>query len=102
MTPPSYNRGVCRWCGAETRRGFKRGRPNELICECMDGRTPLEIRKDAVLDKYGNDPSAYTPEVLAELAKDGLFDITAAFCPAGKLTLAEAKAREAASYNRAV
>lgn len=49
-----------------------------------------------MLDKYGDDPAAYTPKVLAKLAKDGLLDITASFCPAGKLSMAETKAREAA------
>jgi hypothetical protein len=62
-----------------------------------DYRTPVEKRRDAVLNKYGDDPVAYTPKVLAKLAKDGLLDITASFCPAGKLSMAETKAREAAA-----
>ena len=65
-------------------------------CAChKDYRTPVEKRRDKVLDKYGNDPAAYTPKVLKKLAKDGLFDLSTAFCPAGKLSMAETKAREA-------
>jgi hypothetical protein len=90
---------VCGWCHKKPRTMFYRGKRAER-CKCHgDYRTPVEIRRDAVLDKYGDDPAAYTPAVLAELARDGLFDITASFCPAGRLSLAEAKAREAAQVS---
>src|SRR4249919_4055092 len=86
----------CGWCHALKLPQFYRGK-RVARCGC-DGeyRTPVEIRRDAVLDRYGNDPDAYTPAVLAELAGDGLFDLTTAFCPAGKLSMEETKAREAA------
>jgi hypothetical protein len=71
-------------------------RHNRCACH-KDYRSPVEVRRDAVLDKYGDDPTAYTPAVLAELSADGLFDISTAFCPAGRLTMAETRAREAAA-----
>jgi len=92
----------CGWCLKEKKLTFYCGK-REWRCKCSnDYRPPVEKRRDRFLNKYGDDPTAYTGKVLAKMAADGLFDITAAFCPAGKLTLAEAKAREAASYNRAV
>jgi hypothetical protein len=91
---------VCSWCGKTRKTAFYRGR-RETRCPCHgDYRTPVEVRRDAVLDKYGDDPTAYTPAVLKELAEQGLFDIAAAFCPAGKLSMAETLAREAASVKR--
>jgi hypothetical protein len=86
---------VCSWCDEPKVNLFYQGR-RQLRCACFtDYRTPIEKRRDAVLDKHGDDPAAYTPKVLAALAHDGLFDLTAHFCPAGKLTLEEAKKREA-------
>ena len=85
----------CGWCHRAMRFVFHAGKQT-WRCRChSDYRTPIEKRRDAVLDKYGDDPRAYTPKVLAKLAKDGLFDLTGAFCPAGKLSMAETKAREA-------
>jgi hypothetical protein len=86
----------CGWCLKEKRLVFYRAK-REWRCKCSnDYRTPVERRRDAVLNKYGDDPAAYTPRVLAKLSKDGLLDVSAAFCPAGKLSLAETKAREQA------
>lgn len=85
----------CAWCKGLKLPQFYRGK-RVTRCECdHDYRTPVEKRRDAVLGKYGNDPDAYTPAVLAELAQEGLLDLTEAFCPAGKLTMAETLAREA-------
>lgn len=89
----------CGWCRKVERWQFYRGK-RQMRCGCGDHRTPMEIRRDSVLNEYGDDPAAYTPAVLAQLAKDGLFDIAASFCPAGRLTLAEAKAREAKQIER--
>jgi hypothetical protein len=87
---------VCAWCSEPKQSQFYQGKRQQR-CACNhDYRTPVEVRRDAVLDKYGDDPSAYTPAILAELARDGLFDISAAFCPAGKLSMEETKRREAA------
>lgn len=73
------------YCGVERTR-----------CGCyIDHRTPIEIRRDAVLDKYGRDPEAYTPAILKQLAIDGLLDVSVAFCPAGKLSMEETRKREA-------
>lgn len=86
----------CPRCTKTMSNAFYKGR-RQSRCGCSeDFRTPIEKRRDAVLDKYGDDPAAYTPKVLAKLAKDGLFDLTNAFCPAGKLTMEQTKAREAA------
>lgn len=90
----------CGWCHGLKRPMFYQGR-RENRCSCdHDYRTPVEVRRDAVLDRYGNDPDAYTPAVLKELAEQGLFDVTAAFCPAGKLSMEETKAREQATILR--
>lgn len=87
----------CGWCRQEKRRVYYGGKLRSR-CPCDgDYRTPVERRRDAVLNKYGDDPAAYTPKVLAKMAKDGLLDLSDAFCPAGKLSMAETKAREAAA-----
>lgn len=87
---------VCYWCREPKVKAFYRGK-REARCPCNgDYRSPVEARRDAVLDKYGDDPAAYTPAVLKQLAEEGLFDIATAFCPAGRLTMAQTKAREAA------
>jgi hypothetical protein len=92
---------VCAWCHKERRETFYCGK-RQFRCKCNhDYRTPVEKRRDSVLNKYGDDPAAYTPKVLAKLAKEGLFDISSSFCPAGKLSMAEAKAREAAQVRAA-
>lgn len=92
---------VCAWCRKTRRVAFYRGR-RAARCSCFqDYRNPVERRRDAVLDKYGDDPANYTPAVLKRIAKQGLFDITTAFCPAGRLTLAQAKAREASAIEAA-
>lgn len=89
----------CGWCLKPFRSMFYQGKRANR-CPCMsDYRTPIEKRRDVVLDKYGDDPSAYTPAILAKLARDGLFDICGSFCPAGKLSMAETLAREAAIRN---
>jgi hypothetical protein len=76
---------------------FYRGVEQARCGKCdTDYRSGVEKRRDAVLEKYGADPAAYTPAVLKELAADGLFDGATAFCPAGRLTLAETLARERA------
>ncbi len=62
----------------------------------QDCRTPQEKRRDDVLQSHGSGPEGYTPEVLGLLANGQIFDSSAAFCPAGRLTIAEVKAREAA------
>lgn len=85
---------VCAWCRQPRVTAFYCGKLSTR-CACHgDRRSPVEVRRDAVLDKYGNDPAAYTPAILAELARDGLFDVAAAFCPAGKLSMAETRQRE--------
>jgi hypothetical protein len=85
----------CAWCKGLKLPQFYRGK-RVSRCSCdHDYRTPIEIRRDVVLEKYGDDPDAYTPAVLSELAREGLFDLTAAFCPAGKLSMAETLEREA-------
>ena len=94
-SPPSAAL-VCAWCRTPKVERFHCGKRKQR-CKCdHDYRTPIEKRRDAVLEKYGDDPAAYTPKVLAKLVKGGLFDLTAHFCPAGKLSMAEARAREAA------
>jgi hypothetical protein len=91
----------CARCRKSVVEAFYQGkRRRRCGCYC-DYRTPVEKRRDAVLNKYGDDPAAYTPKVLAKLARDGLLDLTDAFCPAGKLSMAETKAREAASVRPA-
>lgn len=86
----------CPWCRKAKTETFHCGR-RERRCPCdHDYRTPVEKRRDAVLNKYGDDPAAYTPKVLAKLARDGLLDLTTAFCPAGKLSMEETRKREAA------
>jgi hypothetical protein len=93
-------KSVCARCESERSIAFYCGK-RVTRCGCYrDHRSPVEIRRDAVLDKYGNDPTAYTPAVLAELARDGLFDIAASFCPAGRLSMDDTKAREAATIIR--
>lgn len=91
----------CSWCHKAKRQTFYCGKQS-WRCACNhDYRTPVEKRRDSVLNRYGNDPAGYTPEVLALLAAEGVLDVTTAFCPAGKLSLAEAKAREVAQVRRA-
>ena len=91
----------CPRCHKPRLNNFYQGR-RQLRCGCYsDYRTPVEKRRDAVLDKYGDDPAAYTPKVLAKLAKGGLFDIANAFCPAGKLSMEETRKREAAAVRDA-
>lgn len=87
---------VCACCREPKHVQFYCGQ-RQARCSCNhDYRTPVEVRRDAVLEKYGDDPAAYTPSVLKELAEQGLFDVTAHFCPAGRLTMAETLAREEA------
>ena len=92
--------GLCGWCRKERVETFYCGK-REKRCKCNhDYRTPVEKRRDAILNKYGDDPAAYTPKVLAKMAKDGLLDLSNAFCPAGKLSMAQTLAREASSVSR--
>jgi hypothetical protein len=92
-------RKVCAWCRKPKVVAFYRGK-REARCPCTDCRTPIEIRRDAVMEQYGDDPAAYTPAVLKRLAEEGLFDLTGSFCPAGLLSMAEARAREAQTIIR--
>lgn len=88
--------GKC-FCGLSRPRRYYRGRPEFRCKRCdPDWRSPLEARRDAILDRFGTDPASYTPRVLRRLAAAGLLDVTLPFCPAGKLSLAEAQARERA------
>lgn len=92
----------CEWCRKPMKFAFHAGKQRWRCRKCSsDHRTPIEKRRDAVLNKYGDDPAAYTPKVLAKLAKEGLFDLTTHFCPAGKLSMEETKAREAAQVRAA-
>jgi hypothetical protein len=85
---------VCAWCHTPPRMEIYQGKRRRR-CDCAhDYRTPVEVRRDAVLEQYGDDPTAYTPEILKQLATEGLFDISTAFCPAGKLSMAETRLRE--------
>jgi len=91
----------CAWCHEECVETFYQGK-RDRRCKCdHDYRTPVEKRRDAILNKYGDDPAAYTPKVLAKLAKDGVLDLSTAFCPAGKLSMVETKAREASQVRAA-
>ncbi len=45
---------------------------------------------------YGEHPASFTPEVLAAIANGPIYDGVAHYCPAGRLSMAETKAREAA------
>jgi hypothetical protein len=91
----AVSRKVCAWCRTPKVVAFYRGKREARCPCCHDYRTPIEVRRDAVLEQYGDDPEAYTPAVLKRLAGEGLFDLTDAFCPAGKLSMEETKAREA-------
>lgn len=92
-------RGVdkCWRCDAERVERHYLGRV-EARCECFhDWRTPMERRSDEILDTYGSDPAAFDGAVLAQLANGPIYRAHDHYCPAGKLSMAETKAREAAA-----
>lgn len=60
-----------------------------------DTETPRE-RKRRIQDTFGSSPSNYKGWVLQRLVDGPILDAYRAFCPAGMLTRAEMKAREAA------
>lgn len=92
---------MCFMCEKPVRRAFYCGELRDR-CGChTDYRTPVEKRRDAVLNKYGDNPESYTPAILKKLAIDGLLDVSAAFCPAGKLSMKDTRKREASQVREA-
>ena len=53
-------------------------------------------RRAIVRHDYGSNPERFTPEVLKRLANGPIMDSNALYLPAGKLSKAEADARERA------
>ncbi|QTH19693.1 hypothetical protein HRJ34_15075 [Rhizorhabdus wittichii] len=52
-------------------------------------------RRALVRHDHVNDPEAFSPEVLKQIACGPIMDGNALYLPAGKISMAEAKAREA-------
>lgn len=59
-----------------------------------------ERRKAQIRQIIGNKPSDYDASALRFIAEGPLVDPGRIYCPCGRLTLAEAKAREAAQVER--
>lgn len=53
-------------------------------------------RRAIVRHDYGSDPDRFTPDVLKRIANGPIMDSNALYLPAGKLSKAEADAREMA------
>lgn len=62
-----------------------------------DWRNPPQIRRDAIIERHGKDSARFTGSALSEIANGGIYDAIAHYCPAGKLSMEETRAREAAA-----
>lgn len=61
--------------------------------------TMLNGRRKWIQNVCGSEPDDYDGEALRWIANGPLCDALRPFCPAGRLTLAQAKAREAAQVS---
>ena len=85
----------CHWCGKPRQRIVYHGRWTNHCFAChSDHRTPMEKRRDEMMQAHGDKPDGYTPEVLRQIANGPIFDSSDAYCPAGKLSMEETKRRE--------
>lgn len=86
---------ACSKCGRRKRAFVERAR--KWCVQCAEKEPCALVRRALIRHRYGDDPAAYTPDVLRELAAGPIGDALILFAPAGKLTMAETKAREAAA-----
>ncbi len=66
--------------------------------DCAKADNGPDARKALLRHEFGEAPEGYTPAVLKEIAlRGGIMDANELFAPAGKLSEAETRAREAAA-----
>lgn len=70
--------GATRWC-----------RP------CVEARNDMVGRRALLRHDLGGDPANFTPAILRQIAESGIMDAASLFVPAGKLSMADTRAREA-------